>query len=158
MTHAARVLRYGMFALIIALGAARAAIAFELSLDDADGAGQTLTVQNETVEAVFVSQSSGYNDAIGWDGTERAFTCYDVEPGFTTLIGTFRGQHELTMMLTTPDGTVWTSGPGARNGDDMPHARLTQIAPNRVLVEWEDLPIEGDRDYNDCVYELHFGR
>jgi hypothetical protein len=149
---------YGLFALLIALGTTRCAIAFELGDEDVDGAGQTLTVHDETVEAIFVAQASGFNDAIGWEGTDPVFTCYDVEPGFTTLVGAFKGQHEVVMTLTTPEGDVWTSGPGDRNTDDLAHARLSQIAPDTVLVEWEDLRGGGDRDYNDCVYKLRFAR
>ena len=157
MTAVARAMRYGIFALVIALGAARSAAAFQLGGDDDDdGAGQTLTVRDETVEAVFVFQDSGYNDAVGWEGTARVFTCYDVEPGFTTLVGTFKGERELVLTLTTPHGHVWSSGPGSRNVDEVAHARLIQSAPDTVLVRWEDLPGDGDRDFNDCIYELHF--
>lgn len=159
MTAAARATRYGLLALIIALGAARSAAAFQLGADDDDaGAGQTLTVRDETVEAVFIFQDSGYNDAVGWDGAGPAFTCYDVDPGFTTLVGAFKGQREVILTLTTPDGHVWSSGPGTRNADDVAHARLIQTAPDTVLVRWEDLPGDGDRDFNDCIYELHFTR
>ncbi len=31
---------------------------------------------------------------------------------------------------------------------------MTQIASDRIRLEWEDLPNGGDHDYNDCVIDI----
>ena len=146
-------------AVLIGLMALRGtAHAFELTpaVDDPDGAGQTLTVDHEAVTLSFVGASSGWSDEMGWDtgGAKGAFRCRDVAPDFTTPLGRFDTRTELLLSLTIPDGGVWSTGPGERNVDGVAHARLSAIAPDTVLVEWEDLPGDGDRDFNDCVVAL----
>ena len=132
--------------------------AFEVTpaTDDAFDAGQTLTVDREAVTLTFVSVSAGWNDAVSWDGAlpGDGFHCHDVAPGFTTPIGRFDGPAEVKLSLTTPDGDTWSTGAGAGNADHTAHARLTVMPPDAVLVEWEDMPAGGDRDYNDCVFIL----
>ena len=134
------------------------ACAFEVSpaTDAAFDAGQTLTVEHEAVTLTFVSVSGGWNDAVSWPGASPAdgFRCHDVAPGFTTPIGHFDGRAEVQLWLTTPDGDTWSTGAGLSNADHTAHARLTVRPPDAVLVEWEDLPAGGDRDYNDCVVVL----
>lgn len=119
-------------------------------------AGQTLTVDHEAVTLTFVKSSTDWNDAVSWDGASPTdgFRCRDVTPGFTTPIGRFDGPAEIHLSLTTPEGDTWSSGAGPGNADDTAHARLTVMSPDAVLVEWEDLPAGGDRDYNDCVFVL----
>ena len=124
--------------------------------EDVDNAGQSLTVEHEVVALTFVGASAGWNDKVGWEGpvASAVLDCHEVVPGFTMLVGSYDGREELQLSLTTPDGVVWTTGPGDRNSDGVPHARLRAISPDTVRVEWEDLPTDGDADFNDCVVDL----
>jgi len=135
------------------------ATAFELTPapdDDPNEAGQMLTVEHETVTLGFVSALSGWDDELTWEGLAAGsgLRCHDATPGASMELGRFDARSELLLFLTTAEGDVWSSGPGERNADGAAHARLTVVAPDTVLVEWEDLPAGGDRDYNDCVVTL----
>jgi hypothetical protein len=161
MTRTHRWLRHGwitLAALAFLLIIHPSARAFQLSAasDDDNNAGQTLTVEHEVVALTFVSATAGWNDRLGWEGpvASAAFDCRDAVAGLTVLVGSFPGREELELSLTTPDGVVWTAGPGEGNSDRFAHARLRAIAPDTVRVEWEDLPDGGDLDYDDCVVDL----
>lgn len=131
--------------------------AFEiLPSDDPEDAGQTLTVEREIVALTVVRSSAGFDDrlALVGDPPDAGVLCRSVPVGFTVPLGRFPTRTELALSLTTPDGDVWTSGPGAGNPDLVPHARITVTGPDTVLVEWEDLSGGGDADYDDCVVAL----
>ena len=122
---------------------------------EGDTAGQSLIVNREMVVLTMVGSSAAWNNAMAWGGdAQGSFLCHDVPPGFTTVVGRFRRPTDLLLTLTTPEGDVWTAGPGERNRDGAAHARLTATGPNTVRVEWEDQPGGGDSDYNDCVVDL----
>ncbi len=139
--------------LLTTSGAARG---FELALatDEAHDAGQVLTVEHEVVALTFVRASAGFDNVLAWDGTPTGagFRCRDVPPGFTMLVGRFPERTELQLSLATPRGDLWRTGDD--NADLVAHARLTPVAPDTVLVEWEDLGEGGDLDYDDCVVSL----
>lgn len=124
-----------------------------LATDPVHDAGQTLTVRDESVELVFVSASSAYDDEFRLtspDG-ERSFSCAKAIAGLTVPGGHYDAETELLFSLAIPPGDAWMSGPGDRNPDQFAHARLTQVEADTVLLEWEDLPGGGDADFNDCV-------
>ena len=68
--------------------------------------------------------------------------------------GHYDAATELFFSLATPVGDTWLSGPGERNQDKFAHARPTQVAPDTVLLEWEDLSGGGDADFNDCIISI----
>jgi hypothetical protein len=122
------------------------------------GAGQQLIITDESVELQLVSLEASYNNEFGrWSPLPTAFfNCKDVQPGWTVAAGRYTGPLEIIFYLKTPTQPpdTWQSGPGSRNSDGFPHARMTQIASDTVRLEWEDLPNGGDHDYNDCVIDI----
>jgi len=124
--------------------------------DPIQDAGQTLTVENESVVLTFVGASSAYDDEFRLTSpdAERSFSCADAVPGLTVPGGHYDAATELFFSLATPVGDTWLSGPGERNQDKFAHARLTQVAPDTVLLEWEDLSGGGDADFNDCIISI----
>ena len=130
--------------------------AFTLSGASDHNAGQSLTLQNESIELHFVGVSAGFNDQFGLTspGPPRVyFNCKDVAPGFSVQGGSFTGPVELVFYLRAPNGNTWSSGPGSRNSDGVAHARITPITGG-VRIAWEDLPAsQSDFDYNDCVID-----
>ncbi|GAG43470.1 unnamed protein product, partial [marine sediment metagenome] len=122
-----------------------------------NGAGQKLIIENESVELTFISVSAGFNNEFGrWEPlpTQSYFLCHDVEVGYTVAGGRYTGPQEIIFYLTTPEDNTWKSGPGSRNTDGFPHARMTQIGTDTVHLEWEDLAGGGDEDYDDCVVDI----
>ena len=119
-------------------------------------AGQTLTLQNESVDVELVSVSASFDNEFGRQSPgspSEYFRCKDVSPGYTVSAGSYTGPVELEFYLKTPDGYTWYSGPGSRNSDGVAHARITPIAGG-VRIAWEDLPAwNSDFDYNDCVID-----
>ena len=148
----------GLAALVAAVSVvAPSASAFEVSPPDIGrDAGQRIFVHGETVSATVLGASGGFDNRLTLDGLSEddGIACGSVPVGFTSLIGEFDAPTEMVMTLTTPEDNVWTTGPGADSPDAVPHARLTILGDDRVLMEWEDLSGGGDGDYNDCVVEL----
>lgn len=139
---------------LIAVSTARG---FELTpAEDGGAAGQTLIVQGEIVSLTLLGGVSGFDNQIAPPDAApgAALSCRTLPAGFTALLGRFDARTELGLMLTTPEGEVWTIGPAVDNDDLVPHARLSATGPDTVLVEWEDLNGGGDADYNDCRVEL----
>ena len=124
--------------------------------DEGEDAGQTLTVQGEVVTLTILGSSAGFDNQLAPAGNlpEVGVSCRDAPIGFTSLIGRFDARQELALTLTTPEGDVWSMGPGVDNDDLVPHARAVVTGPDSVRVEWEDLRGGGDVDYDDCVVEL----
>jgi len=145
-------------ALTFVLPRARQADAYTLgpATDVQRNAGQTLTLQAESIQLRFVSVSAGQNDQFGLSspGDPRAFfKCKDVAPGYTVQGGSYTGPVELIFYLKNQQGNTWYSGPGSRNSDGAAHARITAITGG-VRIAWEDLPAsQSDFDYDDCVID-----
>jgi uncharacterized protein YjbI with pentapeptide repeats len=143
-------------AAVLARGREADAYALGAATDQVHNAGQSLTLQNESIQLRFVSVSAGQNDEFGLNapGTAHAFfKCKSVSPGFTVQGGSFAGPVELVFYLKNQQGNTWYSGPGSRNSDGAAHARITAISGG-VRIAWEDLPAaQSDFDYDDCVVD-----
>jgi uncharacterized protein YjbI with pentapeptide repeats len=141
---------------IVALAHGREVDAYALGAATDHNAGQSLTLQNESIQLRFVSVSAGQNDEFGLNspGSPHSFfKCKDVSPGFTVQGGSYSGPVELVFYLMNQQGDTWYSGPGSRNSDGVAHARITAITGG-VRIAWEDLPAsQSDFDYNDCVID-----
>ncbi|HYM14739.1 MAG TPA: C25 family cysteine peptidase [Dehalococcoidia bacterium] len=143
--------------LTLALARGRPVEAFTLgpATDTVHNSGQSLILQNESVQLRFVSVSASMNDQFGLSSPGPAtpyFKCRDVSPGYSVQGGSYTGPVELIFFLKTDDNT-WYSGPGSRNSDNAAHARITAITGG-VRIAWEDLPAPvSDFDYNDCVVD-----
>jgi PEP-CTERM motif-containing protein len=78
--------------------------------------------------------------------------------GLVVDLGFFTAGTELKFRLHVNDtGNDWFTGPGSRNGDGLPHARITdQWSPNESLVEFEDLAglPEGNNGFNDLSFSF----
>lgn len=50
---------------------------------------------------------------------------------------------ELIFQITTPEGNVWQTGPGARNSDGRKHAIVNKLADKSSIVNFEDIDAAG---------------
>jgi hypothetical protein len=79
-------------------------------------------------------------------------------PGDTASVGTFTAGTELIFRLHVNNtGDDFYSGPGTRNSDGLPHARVQDNwAPSTTLVSFEDLvgEPEGDQGFNDLSFSF----
>lgn len=78
--------------------------------------------------------------------------------GDTVNLGTFTAGRELIFRLHVNDtGDDFFTGPGSRNPDGLPHARVNDMfSPTETLVEFEDLfgTPEGDEGFNDLFFSF----
>ena len=86
-------------------------------------------------------------------------TASDLLQCTTTTVGASKSVQvmatdDLRLMLHTPEGRYYSTGPGYRNPDGMVHARVTERLDGSVLLEWEDSYGGWDQDFNDCVVTL----
>lgn len=88
----------------------------------------------------------------------RAFSLYmslDVTPGAEFSLGKVRGGTELIFQLESPDRSVFQTGPGSRNPDNLVHAKILRLpGTSTFIVGWEDLYAGGDFDYDDVIFQV----
>ena len=73
------------------------------------------------------------------------------ETGTTYNLGQFPAGTELIFYIVHGDsGNRWFSGPESRNSDGVVHAAVVDgVGSQTWIVQFEDVPTGGDRDYND---------
>ena len=142
--------------LLASLGLPARAFTLSAATDPVNDAGQQLTVENESVALTFLGAAASLDEevGVGSPAAPQTLSCKHSTPGLTISGGQYTAATELILLLDTSDGSTWFTGPRSRNDDGFAHARLTQTGSESVLLQWEDLPHGGDRDYNDCVVEI----
>ena len=94
----------------------------------------------------------------GFYSTNIIFNNHASPIGSIVDLGFFTAGTELKFRLHVNNtGNDWFTGPGSRNADGLPHARITnQWSPTESLVEFEDLagPPEGNAGFNDLAFSF----
>lgn len=119
-----------------------------------DAEGQQVIASGGAVEAEFQGGDAGYANIVSLaDPSEvRIGELHSTEPGTVVSLGSFEQGVELIFALDNQEGSVFQTGPSARNPDDLPHARVVKLDNGEYHIGFEDIEGEGDADFNDtCV-------
>ncbi len=102
-----------------------------------------------TVEVLFSSSGFTNEFRLFQPAPERVIGL-DSDTGRTVFLGPFPDGAELVFGIFVQDtGQTFLMGPGARNPDGIPHARV-QVVPGGFEVGFEDQLGGGDMDYEDA--------
>lgn len=83
------------------------------------------------------------------------FIATNREVGKVVDLGSFQAGTELIFGITDQfTGDTFKIGPGSRNPDGQPHAKVEFVGPGIANVGFEDLYGGGDQDYNDNVFQF----
>ncbi len=127
--------------------------------------GALVTVQSDgEVIATYRGNSASYSNDLylaspaGPFSTNFIFNNHAAPINSTVDLGFFTAGTELKFRLHVNNtGDDWFTGPGSRNSDGLPHARITDLwTPTETLVEFEDLrgTPEGDHGFNDLSFSF----
>jgi hypothetical protein len=134
--------------------------------------GNLVLAGSNPVTATYEGNSASYSndlylerDALGNPAMDGIFSNdlflfnnHANSPGNTAAVGTFTAGTELIFRLHVNNtGNDFYSGPGTRNADGLPHARVQDSwAPNTTLVSFEDLlgTPEGASGFNDLSFSF----
>lgn len=148
---------FAMFAVALLLCAAQSSFGAVI--------GAFVVVQGDgEVFATYRGNSANFSNDLylaspnGFYSTNIIFNNHASPIGSVVDLGFFTAGTELMFRLHVNDtGNNWFTGPGSRNGDGLPHARITdQWSPNESLVEFEDLAglPEGNAGFNDLSFSF----
>jgi uncharacterized repeat protein (TIGR01451 family) len=142
------------------------AITIIQALDPSDGSpiGGQLFSTGEGIEVKVLAAEAGSTShlCLLYPGPIRYLTS-NRDEGKTISLGTFPYGVELVFGIYVPDiagsptNYVFLTGPGTRNRDGIPHAKVEFVAVHHAIVGFEDIFGGGDRDYNDCVFDFTGG-
>ena len=104
-----------------------------------------------------LSARAGYTSELWLDspGSRRWLGVTNRDVDSVVNVGTFSSGTELVFAIRMRDtGHYFRMGPGSRNPDGQPHARVTPLAPGKADVGFEDVFGGGDLDYDDNMFEF----
>jgi len=148
-----------------------AAQAFPIAAPGTEGFS-VIVAGPDPITATYEGNSAGYDNFLylerdaslnpGVDGDQSndlfVFFNHGNPVGDTKLLGSFTPGTELVFRLFVNNtGDNFYSGPGSRNGDLLPHARVqTDWHPSTTLVSFEDLfgTPEGANGFNDLSFSF----
>jgi hypothetical protein len=110
--------------------------------------------ESEDVIVICVVKGGGYNHDLYLDNT-NTFICNSADIGTQVNLGTFPAGTELIFRLdVSSTGYSYYTGAAERNPDSEIHARIDTLESGAHRFGFEDLYGGGDRDYDDCVFEV----
>jgi hypothetical protein len=122
------------------------------------GIGGQLFATGGTVEIDVQPATAGYTSELflqNEDGTRGSTLALNIEFGKHIVIGPFPAGRELVFgIFVRNTGDTFLMGPGARNPDGLPHARVTDVGTRVFDVGFEDVFGGGDLDYDDNVFRF----
>ena len=108
----------------------------------------------EDVIVTCVAKGGGYTHELYLDNT-NTFICDSADVGTQVNLGTFPAGTELIFRLDVlSSGYSYYTGAAERNPDDEIHVRIDSTESGAYRFGFEDLYGGGDRDYDDCVFEV----
>jgi hypothetical protein len=110
--------------------------------------------ESEDVIVTCVAKGGGYNHDLYLDNT-NTFICNSADIGTQVNLGTFPAGTELIFRLdVSSSGYSYYTGAAERNPDSEIHVRIDTLESGAHRFGFEDLYGGGDRDYDDCVFEV----
>lgn len=140
---------------LAALVASLSAHAFPIAIPGTEGL--LVIASGGEVTATYEGNSASYSNDLYLENTGTfVFNNHANTPGDTVVLGTFAAGTELLFRLHVNNtGDDFFTGPGSRNADGHPHARVqTEWMPDTTLVSFEDL-YNGPFDYNDLSFSFN---
>jgi hypothetical protein len=118
--------------------------------------GGNLLAEDESQDVIVtcVSKGGGYTHNLYLDNT-NTFICDSGDIGTQVNLGTFPAGTELVFRLDVLNtGYSYYTGAAERNPDSEIHVRIDSTESGAHRFGFEDLYGGGDRDYDDCVFEV----
>lgn len=110
--------------------------------------------EGQDVIVTCVSKGGGYTHQLYLDNT-NTFICDSADVGTQVNLGTFPAGTELIFRLDVLNsGYSYYTGAAERNPDSEIHVRIDSTESGTYRFGFEDLYGGGDRDYDDCVFEV----
>jgi len=110
--------------------------------------------EGEDVIVTCVAKGGGYTHELYLDNT-NTFICDSADVGTQVNLGTFPAGTELIFRLDVLNsGYSYYTGAAERNPDSEIHVRIDSTESGAYRFGFEDLYGGGDRDYDDCVFEV----
>lgn len=110
--------------------------------------------EGQDVIVTCVSKGGGYTHQLYLDNT-NTFICDSSDVGTQVNLGTFPAGTELIFRLDVLNsGYSYYTGAAERNPDSEIHVRIDSTESGAYRFGFEDLYGGGDRDYDDCVFEV----
>jgi len=110
--------------------------------------------ESEDVIVTCVAKGGGYTHQLYLDNT-NTFICDSADVGTQVNLGTFPAGTELIFRLDVLNtGYSYYTGAAERNPDSEIHVRIDSTESGAYRFGFEDLFGGGDRDYDDCVFEV----
>jgi len=110
--------------------------------------------EGQDVIVTCVGKGGGYTHELYLDNT-NTFICDSADIGTQVNLGTFPAGTELIFRLDVLNsGYSYYTGAAERNPDSEIHVRIDSTESGAYRFGFEDLYGGGDRDYDDCVFEV----
>ena len=110
--------------------------------------------EGQDVIVTCVGKGGGYTHELYLDNT-NTFICDSADIGTQVNLGTFPAGTELVFRLDVLNsGYSYYTGAAERNPDSEIHVRIDSTESGAYRFGFEDLYGGGDRDYDDCVFEV----
>lgn len=143
---------------MIAIGATFLALGTSIAAEGATIGGQLFSTGEDVFVEVLTPLTVGYTSNLSLYEPKNQYIGTNWEVGKIVNLGNFpRGLELIFGIYVQNSGDTFIMGPGSRNGDGIPHARVNFIAPEIADVGFEDLSGGEDWDFDDNNFRFSGG-